>query len=175
MCKESELINKALRGNEKAFEQLMNHYLENLYSYISFKINNTEDVKDIIQEVMLSVYNNLYQYNQKSSFKTWLFSIVRRKIADFYREKYAKENLNVPIEGNENIIENESLSKMEQLSIMDVINGLPDDDKELINLFFIQQFSYKEISLLSGFPIGTVKSKIHYIKEKLKPMLNEWR
>lgn len=171
---DSDLINEVIQGNDKAFETLMNKYLVSIYNYLRYHINNDEDVKDVIQDVMLSVYNGIKNYQGNSSFKTWVLSITRKKVADFYRLKYAQNT--VPLSDNDNYIDSQFTHNTSRLSIYAIIEKLPQLDRDLIHLAFIQEQSYKEIAEILDIPIGTVKSKIHYIKEKLKPLLLEdWR
>lgn len=84
-CTENELIKKAADGDERAFERLMNHFLKVIYNYIRIYVTGDEDIKDIVQESMLSIWMSLKNYGGESSFKTWAIGIVRRRIADHYR------------------------------------------------------------------------------------------
>lgn len=161
-----EDIKKACEGDEKAFERLMNQYLSDIYNYIRFKVSNEADINDIIQETMLGIYKGISNYKLDSSFKTWVLSITRRKIADYYRKKYA-EFSTVPIEDNLNI------KASENKDIDEIISCLPETDHELLNLIFIQGLSYKEVAEIINVPVGTIKSRIYYLKEKLKPLLME--
>ncbi len=174
---EEDLIKKAINGNDNAFETIMNHYMEDIYQYILYKIRQQDDAKDIIQEVMLGAYQNIHQFRQGASVKTWLISITKRKVADYYREKYAKKNVKtIPIGENEEMIKEEKVSPLSQMSILEIINDLPKDDKELVHLVFLQQLSYKEIGEIMNLPIGTIKSRMHNIKSKLKVLLeDDWR
>lgn len=63
----------------------MNHYLKVIYNYIRIYVTGDEDIKDIVQESMLSIWMSLKNYGGESSFKTWAIGIVRRRIADHYR------------------------------------------------------------------------------------------
>lgn len=160
-----DVIKKAIKGDEKAFEKLMINYLQDIYNYISIKVNNENDINDIIQETMLAVFEGLRNYQFTSSFKTWVLAITRRKIADFYRNKYATTTL--PLENCPHI------QAKEYKDIYEIIGHLPDDDQELLNLIFVQRLSYKEISQILNIPIGTIKSRFYYLKEKLKPQFKE--
>ena len=64
---------------------LMKRLLDVIYSYIASHVDPAEYAADILQETMLSAWNGLKNFDSRSSFKTWVFSIARRKIADRYR------------------------------------------------------------------------------------------
>lgn len=166
-----EVIKRAILGNEKAFEKLMLHYLQDIYSYLKVKVNNEADIKDLIQDIMLAVYKGIKKFEFTSTFKTWILAISRYKIADYYRNKYADIST-VPIEECPNITSSEN---HDTLNINEVLELLPDDEKELLNLVFIQQCSYKEVAQIMEVPVGTIKSRMFYLKEKLKPVLESWR
>jgi len=160
-----ELIKKA-SDDELAFEKLMNQYLQDIYNYISFKVNNSADVKDITQDVMLAIFKGIKNYKSSSSFKTWILAITRRKVADYYRKKYA-EGSTVPIENYSHLAANDNKN------INDIISDLSINDQELLNLVFIHGCTYKEVSKIINVPVGTIKSRMHYLKIKLKPRLME--
>lgn len=84
-CTESALIERARQGSREAFEKLMKRLLDVIYSYIASHVDPAEYAADILQETMLSAWNGLKNFDSRSSFKTWVFSIARRKIADRYR------------------------------------------------------------------------------------------
>lgn len=178
MINDIDLIKKAKIGNQKAFEQLMNVYMKSIYNYILTRVSIKEDVKDVLQDVMLGAYQSLKGFKENSSIKTWLYGITRRKIADYYRLKYTKDSLTTPILVNEDYSsdDDEYEKVINKVSIHYALEKLSIDEKELIHLIFIEQLSYREIEEITEIPIGTIKSRVHSIKEKLKYLLKEdWR
>lgn len=171
---EQELIREAVKGSHSDFESLMSNYMKDLYNYILIRLKSKDDAMDVMQEVMLGVYQSIKYFNGDSSFKTWLFSITRRKIADYYREQYKNET--EPIDNYLNSLSyNNEFDLLSKISIQAVIDSLPLDEKELLYLIFTQQLSHKEIEEITNIPIGTIKSKMYYIKAKLKLLLNDDR
>jgi len=63
-------------------------YADDLYRYAVSRGIGKEEAEDIVQETFLSAYKNIKSFKQKSSLKTWLISILKRKVIDFYRKKY---------------------------------------------------------------------------------------
>ncbi|WIV12865.1 RNA polymerase sigma factor [Proteiniborus sp. MB09-C3] len=163
-------------GNTVAFEELMNPYIKILYNYILSNISSTEDIKDILQETMLAAWQGLKGFKRNSSFKTWVIGITRRKIADFYRKHY-NSNYFETLEFKD--IENISSSFDQIDNMIDCIDieksfaTLSLQDRELLFLIFNAQLSYTEIANITGIPKGTIKSRIHYLKYKLRPLLEE--
>jgi len=171
--REQRLIERIKNGDRNAFELLIDPYSKALCNYILFRVKNDFDVNDIVQEAMLSIWRSITSYNYQSSFKTWAFSILRRRLVDFYRINSKNEAL--PLTDFENVFTakdnlNESIERMD---IERALSNLNSDDNELVYLVFQVQLSYQEISVLLGIPVGTVKSRMSRIKTKLKTLLRE--
>ena len=68
-------------------EQWVDEFADFLYAFAIGRVNSKEDVEDLVQETFLSAYKNIEQFQGKSSIKTWLTSILKNKIIDYYRKK----------------------------------------------------------------------------------------
>jgi RNA polymerase sigma-70 factor (ECF subfamily) len=71
-------------------------------------------------------------------------------------------------------IEDKREEIIDHLTIMDVVKQLPQEERELIELVFIDEFTYNEIEQITGISVGTIKSKMFYLKKKLRPLLKEY-
>ncbi|MCI8387424.1 MAG: RNA polymerase sigma factor [Clostridiales bacterium] len=172
------LISKAVNGSKSAFEALMNRYLDMLYSYISLRASEA-DAADILQETMLAVWQGLGGYDNRSSLKTWLFAVARRKLCDFYRKR-SRESQNectfadiLPDSCEDGFCDVDSgedlaAQTVERLDTADAIKRLNESERELVHLIFDAGLSYTEISEVIGVPVGTIKSRMSAIKSKLK-------
>lgn len=125
------LIQKAKAGDKQSFEHLMNHHLKVIYNYVCLHVSNGEDVKDIIQESMVSIWLSLKSFHFQSSFRTWITGIVRRRIADHFRIIYKTQT--VPISDfEENLINpDETEDVIFKLDIEKAVGTLKDIEKEL--------------------------------------------
>ena len=144
-----------------------------IYSYISSHVDTAEDIKDILQETMLSVWNGLKSFDSRSSFKTWVIGITRRRIADHYRKRYrdAADRLSE----FEDILSSED--DYERINNRNDIKAalavLDKTEREIVFLAFNVQLTYSEISEIMGIPAGTVKSRMSAIKAKLRKQLDK--
>jgi len=172
-CAEDELIEKAISGDNSAFECLMARYLKVIYNYILLSVSSSEDVKDILQETMLAAWQNLKTYNSCSTLKTWLFSITRYKINDYYRKTYRYNTDDLDDYYDELSAEDNTLDVAKQIDIKNALSNLSNIEKELVYMIFNAQLSYKEISGITGLPTGTIKSKMSNIRSKLKKNLGD--
>lgn len=154
----------------------MEPYNKILYNYILSKVSSAEDVQDILQETILAIWQGLDNYKGDSSFKTWIIGIARRKVADFYRGHYKDKNFYNLEELDMRKIPNESNPLDHAIDSMDIENSLSTltpEDRELLFLIFNASLSYKEIESITEIPEGTIKSRVHYLKKKLRPLLVE--
>ena len=139
-------------------------------------VRSDGDAKDILQETMLGIWRSLSGFDRKSSFRTWIFAITRRKIADYYRRSYRNMD-NCKEDISDCSDELYSYGAIEQLAdtitVQNAVNSLSDEERELVYLVFNAQLTYKEVGKLTGLPEGTIKSKMFGIRRKLKNMLKE--
>lgn len=170
---QSILIEKAVAGNSCAFEELMRNYMKSLYNFILLRVPNDEDIKDIIQDTMLSVWQNLGSFDSKSSFKTWVFGIANNKVNDYFRRLYRYRA--DPINEDFDLCDDYDFTEKSTIGtdVTRAVLGLSSKDKELVHLIFNEQLSYSQISEIIGIPTGTIKSRMAAIKEKLKKRLGE--
>ena len=78
------LLESAAKGSQRAFEALMDRYMRVVYSYIALRASSA-DAADILQETMLAVWQGISGFDRRSSLKTWLLAVARRKLCDLYR------------------------------------------------------------------------------------------
>ena len=81
----ASIINQAKSGDSAAFEQLASFYQDHLRGFISRKLSNQADSADLCQEVLFRAYSKLNSFQGGSSFETWLFSIAKHAVAEYYR------------------------------------------------------------------------------------------
>lgn len=168
------LLSKANNGDNLAFEKLMNYYLKIIYNYINVHVNSKENTKDILQETMLGIWQGLISFDNKSSFKTWIIGITRRKVADYYRKFYmSKDNQTVDVfEYCESLYSEKEIEQLtDKIVVQNAVSTLSRIEKELVYLIFNAQLTYKQVEQITGIPNGTIKSKMFSIKSKLKKQL----
>lgn len=168
---EERLVKRTIQGDRDAFEMLIGPYAKALGGYIAYRVKNQNDANDILQETMLSVWRSISSYKSESSFKTWAFTIARRRLADFYRKK----DNSLPLTGLGDILHaDDDLSKsVTRMDVKSALTRLSDKENELVHLVFHAGLSYAEISEVMNIPTGTVKSRISGIKTKLKPLIGK--
>ena len=166
---EANLIQRTIRGDRDAFELLIAPYSKALGGYIAYRARNQSDANDILQETMFSVWRSIGSYKSESTFKTWTFTIARRRLADFYR----KDENNLPLSELQDVLpaEDELNKTITRMDVKSALAKLNDKENELVHLVFHAGLSYAEVSEVLNIPAGTVKSRMSGIKGKLKPLI----
>ncbi len=149
------------------FERLLQKNLVSLERYIKFKVSNQYDAEDIMQDVCLAATVKFESLKNISSFKAWLLGIANNKCKDYYRKK-ARE-LEIPLEDlSEATLHKGRLGMTEQNIVRDTLDVLGGKEQQILYLYFFKQLSQEDIAKRLSVPIGTVKSRLHYAKDKFK-------
>ena len=126
--------------------------------FVGAFIHNFSDAQDIVQEVFKYFFLKFPGFELRSSVTTFLYPVVRNKTVDCFRK--LRRQAEVPAEA---VPEQSSppSPEMVELSILDLIAELPEFQREVILLRFVNGLSLKEVSDRLGVPEGTVKSRLH--------------
>jgi RNA polymerase sigma-70 factor (ECF subfamily) len=172
MLEEKELIEKYLKGDDKALEVLISKYLKPVYSFIFGYVQNQQDAEDLTQETFLKMWRNLKKFKKEKNFKSWLFTIAKNTCFDFLRKKKGSlilniENLEIIADFTPSLIEMlEKENLMEKLKRE--IEELPFKMKQVMDLYYNSGLNFREISEILGEPVNTIKSRHRRAISKLK-------
>ena len=149
------------------FEKLLHENLIPLQRYVNFKIGNRHDAEDVIQNVCLTATLKFDTLSNPAAFKAWLIGIAKHKCMDYYRLKAA--NLNISLDSlSESALAVGRLGITEHSIVTDTIEALGSKEKQILYLFFFKNLSQEDIARQLEIPVGTVKSRLHYAKEKFR-------
>ncbi|MBQ3048467.1 MAG: sigma-70 family RNA polymerase sigma factor [Oscillospiraceae bacterium] len=149
------------------FEALLRENLIFLQRYVKFKINNKHDAEDIIQNVCLAATAKFGTLKDPLAFKAWLIGIAAHKCNDYYRNK--AKVMQIPLDQLfETVLTNGRRGITEHNVVRDTLDELGDKEKQILYLYFFKDMPQDDIAKQLSLPIGTVKSRLHYAKEKFK-------
>lgn len=149
------------------FERLLKENIVPLQRYVKFKINNIHDAEDVIQDTCLTANIKFDTLKNLSSFKAWLIGIAKYKCNEYYRRKAT--DMNISLESlSESTLSSGRLGIIEQSVVRDTLDALGNKEKQILYLYYFKDLSQEDISKQLNIPIGTVKSRLHYAKEKFK-------
>ena len=144
------LARKAQLGDRDAFYALYDRYLQRVYNRVKSKVPQ-QDVEDVTQEIFIALVRSLDGYQQRARFNTWLYTIVNRQIAEFYRRRNRREHGQQPVElDGEGAPELPSTSENERadqrLALQKALNSIPEHYQEIILMRFADGLSFAEIA-----------------------------
>jgi RNA polymerase sigma-70 factor (ECF subfamily) len=179
---DSLLVDRCLKGDERAFGLLLGRYRRPVYSIIYRMVGNAEEAQDLAQEAFIRAFRNLPSYDRSRTFSNWLFKIASNLTIDYHRKRKLKTvSLSVGEEDEEgrelelrdeapsaldNILEEEDANRTESL-----IRSLPESYRIVVLLRHAQDMAYEEIADTLGLPVGTVKARLHRARALLKQKL----
>jgi RNA polymerase sigma-70 factor (ECF subfamily) len=167
------LIERCVKGDEKAFEELLCKYRCSVFSICLRMVRNRTTAEDIAQEVFVKVFSALDRYDPSYPFSSWLNRITANLCIDHLRrEKERTISLDKPVggDGDDLLIQIPTRAagpdrEMESKEMMAVLEeslaALPEHYRIVVILRHQEQLSYEEISDTLGIPLGTVKARIH--------------
>lgn len=152
---------------DKTFEMLYSEHYGAVERYVRFKVSDKFDSDDILQEIHIAAYTGFGGLKSEDSFKSWLISIARNKLNDYFRKKASR--LDIPVENITDIRPwGAMLSRNRIPAVADTFDKLGDKDKQILYLYFWKQYSQSEIAKKLGVPLGTVKSRLSAAKARFK-------
>lgn len=161
----TNLVNKAKRNDYEAFCKLIEIIKNDLYLIAKTRLKNEEDIADVIQETIITCYNNIKFLRKETSFKPWTIKVLINKCNKMYKNP---NNINISIESNSiNEYIGTTENNDEKLNFEDLIKDLSADEKLILTLYYYSQYTTKEISKITKIKENTIKSKISRAKEKI--------
>jgi RNA polymerase sigma-70 factor (ECF subfamily) len=185
---DQQLVERAQRGDKKAFELLVVKYQRKLARLLSRFIRDAGEIEDVTQEAFIKAYRALPSFRGDSAFYTWLYRIGINTAKNYLvamgrraptSTEFDSEDAETFEDGDQlrdvNTPEAELLSKEIAQTVNDTMEQLPEELRVAITLREIEGLSYEDIAEFMNCPIGTVRSRIfrarEAIAEKLRPLL----
>ncbi|ATD65113.1 RNA polymerase sigma factor RpoE [Neisseria weixii] len=183
------LVERAQKGEQKAFEMLMSKYQRRLIRLISRFVKDEHEVNDVAQEAMIRAYRALPNFRGESAFYTWLYRISINAAKNFLATSGKRPFISAEAANEEGDIfdladqiadyhtpEAEMMNREILQTVEEAISKLPDDLRKAISLREMEGLSYEEIAQIMRCPIGTVRSRIFRAREviakDLRPLLD---
>lgn len=168
---ERVLVLRCQAGDESAFMELVEIYHARLHSYLRTLLRSADRVDDALQEVWFDVFRSVPKLADPSAFSAWVYRIAHNRAM---RELRQRRPHDVPLEGNEPFEEtgdNVDISEVNADRIHAALDQLAPEHREVLLLRFMNDMTYEDIALVTGCPVGTVRSRIHYAKSALRRAL----
>ncbi len=153
--------------------------IEAKLKYFAYSLTtNQEEAKDLLQETMLKALTNRDKFTDPRNFNSWAYTIMKNTFINNYRRTAKSNTIFNKTENNENLAHKQQAISPESehayKEISKKVNNLQDDFRIPFQMF-TDGFKYKEIAEKLEIPIGTVKSKIFFARQKLMETLPEYK
>ena len=187
---ERRLMERAKSGDGSAFDEMTRRYSEKAYSVAYQMLASHDDARDLVQDAFLEVFRTLERFNTQYRFSTWLYRILINKCIN-YRKREARRRMysfsdyggrnggagkqflvsNLPSSEKtpHEVLENAELKR----SIMAALDTLSERHRTVVVLFDLEGLSHRQIAEILQCPEGTVMSRLHHGRLKLKRVLSK--
>lgn len=177
---DADLVQRCLDGDNTGFDLLVKKYQRQVYSLCYRMLGDADDASDAGQESFIKAYHALESFRQDAQFLTWMFRIARNACLDSVRRRAVRQA--------DSLDDDESVARVaasdaptpEQVSLESdrnrllqaAMQELSEVHRAVLVMFHFDGLTIGEISKALGRPEGTVKSDLHYAREKLRRRLN---
>ena len=178
---ETELLERARNGDSQAFGLLVERYQRRVVGVAQAVVHNQDDAIELAQETFVRAYENLAKFESRSSFSTWLYRIAANLSIDFRRREGRHQVLRGEAAENEiNRLPSpqgdsyqETVRTELSRRINEALKELTPEHRAVILLREVEGLSYDEISEVLQVPRGTVMSRLHYARGRLRATLKD--
>jgi len=178
---DKDFVTSFIKGDESALAVLIDKYRSRIFGFIISKVKNKEIAEDIFQETFIKVINNIKKgkYNEQGKFIVWVMTITHNLIMDYFRKQKKRKFFKSTDDFNVfDFINNGELNVEQKLikeQILDhlkiLINELPIEQKEILQMRYYSKMSYKEISENCEISINTALGRMRYAIINLRKII----
>ena len=161
-------IKKAQNGDKQAFCRVIENVERKLYIIARSRLTNTEDIKDAMQDAIMYAYINIKKLKEVEKFNAWITKILINSCNKIYNQK--KINILSYSEFDENKFKYESdfIDLENNMNFFNIIDFLDVQEKTLITMYYLDEYTTKEISEILDINESTLRSKLSSIRNKIK-------
>jgi RNA polymerase sigma factor (sigma-70 family) len=170
---ENELLLAVARGETDALRRLYRAFERPLYSLGMRWLDDPKLAEELVQEVTLRIWRRAHSFDpERGAAASWIFGVARNVASDLARERMRDP---IPLaepraDGAEPWDED---AAWQGWQVAKVLQSMPTDQRTLLELAYIRQFTHSEIARATGIPLGTVKTRLYQALRKLREMLIE--
>ncbi len=174
---DAALIATILAGNTGAYGDLMARYEAKLLRYAQTIVHDEDDAADVVQDAFIKIYQNLRAFDPKRPFSSWAYRIVRNEALNWLRARkrtFFGETAELVLNQLTSLVSPAADYATAELrtQVGTALQAMPASYRKPLELHFLEEQSYKEISQQLNIPIGTVGTRINRAKAMLRKFWN---
>lgn len=181
---DEELVRSYAEGNNLAFDEILNRYQKDIYSYIFFIVRKRDLAEDVFQETFIKAILTIKQgrYVENGKFRAWIMRIAHNLVIDYFRQEKNEHTISND-ENDFDLLNNPSLSDitiedhliytqiLEDIKLL--ILYLPENQREVLQMRYYEGLSFKEISEKKGVSINTALGRMRYAILNMRKLAEE--
>ena len=182
---DDELVVRYAQGNNEAFDVLLKRHESKIFSYIYYIVKDEDKANDVFQETFVKAIMTIRQgrYNGNGRFVSWITRIAHNLIIDNYRQEKIEnciesEDENMDIfnrkELSEGTIEDTLVQEQISCDIRRLVEALPDNQREVIEMRYYRDLSFKEIADITNVSINTALGRMRYALLNMRRMAEQY-
>lgn len=177
-----ELVQRAKQGSLEAFNELVVRHQEKIFNAVYRFCSNWDDACDITQRAFINAFRKISEFKGDSAFTTWMYRIAFNQSVSFRRESGRQKAVSLYTKDDEMVrepaYEENPGERMEsddsRRKVQQALGLLEEEDRQIIILKDLQNYSYDEIAAVLDIPKGTVRSRLHRARLELRAKLKSF-
>ncbi len=181
---DEELVKLYANGNNTAFDTLIDRYSQPLYSYIYYTVRDNDLANDFFQDTFVKAITTIKQgrYTDSGKFKSWIMRIAHNLMIDYFRQKknentVSNNSFEVDLFNNQSLCEDNIESEIVKTQVFNdvkkLICFLPVKQREVLEMRYYKDLSFKEIADITGVSINTALGRMRYALLNIRKMADD--
>lgn len=165
------LVIRFRSGDQKAMDLLIKRWHTKIKRQVTRHTYDQEVAEDLAQEVWEAILKGIYNLREPALFGLWALRIASRKAVDWIRDIQKERKLDLS-----ELETDDDESEYDEIDLVRKgLKKLPDQQRQILNLYYLEKKSISEVAVILDIPSGTVKSRLHHARVQLKELLMQVR
>ena len=155
---------------DEAIVALLPRYRRKVFGLAYSYLRNRDAAEDVTQDVFIKIWRALPSFDGRASLSTWIYTITRNASLSALRAQRPHASLSDPgimAQIDATVKECESETLADSAALLRLVDKLPEKQRQVVMLFYMQEQSHEEVSAMLAMPIGTVKTLLHRARARL--------
>jgi RNA polymerase sigma-70 factor (ECF subfamily) len=169
---DQQLLRQIAGGDEQALAELYQRYGKPLYNYLLRLVHESTVAEDLLQEVLVAVWQGAHRFQGRAKVTTWLYRIAHNQAVSWLRQiqkEPGQTELGELTNGHDPV--EQAMENWRAAQVRRALDQLSPRHRAVLELTFFHGFSYAEVAEIVGCPVGTVKSRMSHARRYLSEAL----
>jgi RNA polymerase sigma-70 factor (ECF subfamily) len=168
MISDTQLVTLAQSGHREALGVLYDRYLPAIYRYCYWQTNRSQDAEDLAADIMLAMVKSLPTFQNRASFKNWLYQIAKNILARYFKKKAQLPLL--ALDDNQGAVDwiVPVAQSKKRRHLLALLATLSEREARILRTHYLEGATYAEVSRIEGTTVGNIKVIVHRALAKLR-------